>query len=148
METIIRTPVGLIKVVENDGIVSEISETNLSPTPFDKLSEPSRQILEYFEGRRKEFTFRIALQGTEFQKKVWNECRKIPFGSTVTYGELAARIGRPKASRAIGGALNVNNLLFYVPCHRVVASGSLGGFRLGQYAKQLLLALERAQITD
>lgn len=103
-----------------------------------------KQIIEYLEGRLKEFSLPLDLRGTDFQKKVWFELLKIPYGETRTYKEIAINIGLPKAYRAVGGALNKNPLLIVVPCHRVIGSnGHLVGFGGGLGLKERLLALER-----
>lgn len=82
-------------------------------------------------------------EGTDFQRSVWAEAKNIPYGSTITYGELARRIGRPKASRAVANALRANPWLIIVPCHRVVAANGLGGFHYGPEAKCALLDHEK-----
>jgi methylated-DNA-[protein]-cysteine S-methyltransferase len=101
------------------------------------------QLAEYFRGERRDFDLPLAPRGTAFQRAVWDELRRIPFGATVSYGELAARLGRPGASRAVGRANATNPLPVVVPCHRVVgANGTLTGYAGGLDAKTLLLALE------
>lgn len=108
------------------------------------LQEAKKQLEEYFAGKRKEFDLPISSHGTEFQKKVWNALRQIPYGETRSYREIAVQIGNPKACRAIGGANNKNPIMIIVPCHRVIgADGSLVGFGGGLSAKEYLLALER-----
>lgn len=108
------------------------------------LQEAKEQLEEYFDGKRREFDLPISLHGTDFQKKVWNVLRSIPYGETLSYGEVALRIGNPKASRAVGGANNKNPVMIIVPCHRVIgADGSLTGFGGGLPAKEYLLALEK-----
>lgn len=108
------------------------------------LQEAKEQLEEYFAGKRKEFDLPISSHGTEFQKKVWNALRQIPYGETRSYREIAVQIGNPKACRAIGGANNKNPIMIIVPCHRVIgADGSLVGFGGGLPAKEYLLALER-----
>ncbi len=103
------------------------------------------QLGEYFAGRRREFDLALAPQGTAFQRRVWQALTRIPYGETVSYGELARRIGRPQASRAVGLANGANPLPIVVPCHRVIgADGSLTGFGGGLEIKRKLLALERA----
>jgi len=82
------------------------------------------------------------IEASAFRRRVWDEMRKIPFGKTVTYQELAARVGHPRAARAVGSACAANQLLLVVPCHRVVARQGLGGFALGLEWKKRLLALE------
>lgn len=84
----------------------------------------------------------LSLQGTPFQLAVWQECARIPFGETITYSELARRIGRPKACRAVAMALHCNPLPLIIPCHRVVASHGLGGYAFGVEVKRMLLEME------
>jgi methylated-DNA-[protein]-cysteine S-methyltransferase len=107
------------------------------------LCETMRQLLEYFDGSRREFQIPLKMTGSEFQKTVWNELSRIPYGSTISYGELARRIGNPSASRAVGLANGRNPISIIVPCHRVIgANGSLTGYGGGLERKQVLLALE------
>jgi O-6-methylguanine DNA methyltransferase len=102
------------------------------------------QIREYLDGKRKVFDFPIELQGTVFQKKVWNVLRGIPFGETRTYAQIAAAIGNPKAARAVGLANGRNPVCIVVPCHRVIgANGKLIGYAGGLDMKKALLELER-----
>ncbi|HEX2045033.1 MAG TPA: methylated-DNA--[protein]-cysteine S-methyltransferase [Gaiellaceae bacterium] len=114
-----------------------------SPGPLD---EARRELDEYFAGRRREFDLRVDLSPLpEFQRNVLGELVLVPFGRVETYGGLAARIGRPRAARAVGGALNRNPVPIVVPCHRVVgASGSLVGYAGGLERKERLLAHEGA----
>lgn len=108
-----------------------------------RLAEARRQLEEYFAGRRRQFELPLAAQGTPFQRAVWAELARIPFGATLSYQELARRIGAPKASRAVGAANGRNPISIIVPCHRVVgADGSLTGYAGGPERKQWLLALE------
>lgn len=103
------------------------------------------QLDEYFAGERREFDVPLMFAGTEFQNAVWNELMLIPHGRTTTYGELARRIGRPAAVRAIANAIGSNALSILVPCHRVLgADGALTGYAGGLPAKRHLLALENA----
>ena len=102
------------------------------------------QLAEYFAGDRRVFDLPLRLEGTDFQLAVWKELTRIPYGSTCTYGEIAVRIGSPRASRAVGRSNHVNPIPIIVPCHRVVgADGTLTGFGGGLPAKQALLDLER-----
>lgn len=102
------------------------------------------QLQEYFAGKRKQFTFPLDLQGTEFQKKVWQGLLEIPYGVTISYGRLAHQIGMPKAVRAVGTANGKNPVSIIVPCHRVVAAtGGIGGYVWGTNMKQQLLELEK-----
>lgn len=114
--------------------------------PFDVVV---KQLDEYFAGGRREFDISLRLDGTPFQVSVWNELRKIPFGTTTTYGEIACRIGNPKATRAVGLANGRNPIPIIVPCHRVIGSnGTLTGFGGGLENKTRLLDLERATWGD
>lgn len=109
--------------------------------------EYHKEIAEYLNGRRKKFTLPLDLNGTDFQRRVWNELVNIPYGETRTYKEIAKAIGNPKATRAVGGALNRNPVLLVVPCHRVIGSnGKLVGFGGGLELKERLLELERKTI--
>ena len=107
------------------------------------LEEAQRQLTEYFDGARKDFDLPLEFHGTRFQKEAWRGLLTIPYGQTVSYGEQARRIGRPKAVRAIGTANGANPIAVIVPCHRVIgANGSLTGYGGGMETKQKLLALE------
>ena len=110
------------------------------------LQELARQLTEYFAGKRTVFDLELCATGTPFQTAVWNELQAIPYGSTRTYAQLAAAIGKPNAVRAVGAANGKNPLSIVVPCHRVVGSnGRLTGFAGGLSAKQTLLDLECKQ---
>ena len=107
------------------------------------LGQTSKQLEEYFGQKRKVFDLPISFQGTDFQNQVWKELMQIPFGSTVSYLEMAKRVGSPKAMRAVGGASGKNPLSIVVPCHRVIGvSGKLTGFAGGIAAKKYLLEFE------
>ncbi len=111
-------------------------------SPFDAAK---RQLDDYFRGRLTEFDLALAPRGTAFQLKVWRTLQKIPYGETTTYGTLARRIGRPRASRAVGAANGANPLPIVIPCHRVIGStGKLTGFGGGLPTKAALLKLEGA----
>ena len=106
--------------------------------------EATRQLRAYFRGELREFRVDSVMEGTTFQMAVWRELQEIPYGTTVTYGEMAARVGEPAAARAVGMACNRNPLPIVVPCHRVVgANGRLVGFGGGLPMKEGLLGLER-----
>lgn len=109
----------------------------------DRTAEVRRQLEEYFAGRRQTFDLPLAAEGTPFEKTVWEELRRIPFGETRSYAEIARAIGRPGAARAVGRANGANPIPVVVPCHRVIgADGSLTGFGGGLDAKAQLLELE------
>jgi O-6-methylguanine DNA methyltransferase len=107
------------------------------------LDAAAMQIGNYFKGRQRVFDLPIEVRGTPFQVRVWSALRKIPYGATQSYGEVAEAIGQPNAVRAVGGANGRNRLPLLIPCHRVVASGGkLGGFTGGVGLKKRLLAHE------
>jgi methylated-DNA-[protein]-cysteine S-methyltransferase len=113
-----------------------------SHAPFTVVRE---QLAEYFAGERQQFDVPLKLAGTPFQQRVWQELVRIPFGTTITYGELARRVGKPSASRAVGHANSRNPISIIVPCHRVIgANGKLTGYGGGVDKKQWLLAWERS----
>ena len=108
------------------------------------LQEAEEQLNEYFAGVRREFDLPLAAKGTAFQQAVWAQLCKIPYGEVRTYGQLAAALGKPRASRAVGSACHHNPLCIVVPCHRVIgANGSLTGYAEGLDIKEYLLELER-----
>ncbi len=107
------------------------------------LLDAARQIGEYFAGARARFDLPVELEGTPFQRRVWQALVEIRFGTTITYGDLARRMGAPRAVRAVGAAVGRNPLSIVVPCHRVIgANGSLTGYAGGLDRKRALLALE------
>jgi methylated-DNA-[protein]-cysteine S-methyltransferase len=110
--------------------------------------ETIRQLGAYFEGKLQEFDLPLVVEGTEFQKLVWSNLQKIPYGETVSYGQLARRIGSPEAARAVGLANGSNPIPIIIPCHRVIGSnGDLTGFGGGLPVKKKLLELERGQLS-
>jgi methylated-DNA-[protein]-cysteine S-methyltransferase len=114
------------------------------PRQFTRIKA---QLNDYFAGRLREFDIPLAPRGTDFQRQVWQALQTIPYGETVSYGELARWIGRPKASRAVGAANGQNPIPIIIPCHRVIgSSGKLVGFGGGLPTKQKLLALEREAV--
>jgi methylated-DNA-[protein]-cysteine S-methyltransferase len=107
------------------------------------IAEAAAQLREYFAGQRIEFDLPLALDGTPFQRVVWRTLQEVPYGETVSYGELARRVGKPNAARAVGSANGANRIPIVIPCHRVIAAGGkLGGFGGGLPTKEALLALE------
>lgn len=112
------------------------------------FTEVIRQLDAYFGGELTQFDLPLAPEGTEFQRQVWSALQEIPFGETWSYGQLAERVGRPKAARAVGAANGVNPIPVIIPCHRVVgANGKLTGFGGGLPTKQYLLSLESGRRT-
>ena len=123
--------------IENDNVVEKCD------LPIFHKTEA--QLDEYFLGKRNSFSIPISLNGTKFQQKVWKQLQSIPFGETISYQELAERVGDKKKARAVGNANGKNPIPIIVPCHRVIAKdGSLGGFGGGLPIKRYLLKLERA----
>jgi methylated-DNA-[protein]-cysteine S-methyltransferase len=106
------------------------------------LKEAASQLEEYFARERTEFDVAMELDGTPFQRDVWAELSRIPYGETISYGELARRVGRPKGPRAVGQANGKNPIPIMVPCHRVLASNGIGGYGGGLPMKRALLAVE------
>ena len=147
METVfIQTPLGITKIEGNENGISVVSVTQegeLSSKIPKNLKQAVTQLNEYFEGKRKEFTFLINPQGTEFQQKVWQELLHIPFGKTMSYLDLSKKLGDVKAIRAVASANGKNPLWIVVPCHRVIGTdGSLTGYAGGLWRKKWLLEHE------
>lgn len=141
-------PFGRLWIAEEDGALVELSLHALvreSLTPSALTDEAARQLEEYFRGRREVFSLPLAPKGSAFQQEVWRALQQIPYGETATYGELACRIGRAKAARAVGQACHQNPLWIVIPCHRVVGAGHrLTGYAGGIEMKRQLLELEAA----
>lgn len=144
-EQIIDTSLGRIKLGCHEGKLTELSFTKEAPTPSTNplFHQVAKELKEYLEGERKEFTFPIHQQGTPFQEKVWQALRSIPYGQAISYEELAQRVGNNKAFRAVGSANGKNHLAIVVPCHRVIAkNGKIGGYSGPEGVKEKLLTLE------
>ncbi len=157
VHTEIDSPVGTLTLVATDGALSGLFMTDQrhrppsdafgteDASPFPDVIE---QLREYFAGERTDFKLPLAAPGSPFQCRVWAALRQIPYGVTASYGQIAAVIGRPGASRAVGLANGANPIGIVVPCHRVVgADGSLTGYGGGLERKQFLLDLERRRST-
>lgn len=155
----IDSPVGPLLIAGDDTGV-QLIEFHTPRHPFargedwregdnDALRSLQAQLDEYFRGRRRRFDLPLSPQGTEFQRQVWWELANIPFGDTISYAQLALRVGRPTATRAVGAANGRNPIPIVLPCHRVIgADGSLTGFGGGLPTKQFLLQLEGALPRD
>ena len=148
---VMSSPVGkLTLVASSKGLVAIDVRNNAKQVVTAKdasaqsiLLKTKKQLEQYFAGKRTSFDVALDLVGTEFQVKAWRALCRIPFGKTITYGQQASNIKKPKAFRAVGSANGKNPIPIIVPCHRVVASdGSLGGYSLGLKMKKQLLALE------
>ncbi|MGW2564883.1 methylated-DNA--[protein]-cysteine S-methyltransferase [Streptomyces sp. NPDC001537] len=150
--TVIDSPYGPLTLVADDGILCGLYMTEQRHRPPEEsfgarneslFAEAEAQLEAYFAGDLKEFTLELHLHGTPFQRTVWDRLREIPYGETRSYGELAAALGNPSASRAVGLANGRNPIGIIVPCHRVVgANGGLTGYGGGLDRKQRLLDLE------
>lgn len=152
---IYNTKMGQLFIAENGQEITELSiftEGDLDKDRLAKeyivketelLKETSKQLLEYLEGKRKEFTVALKPKGTEFQQNVWEALRAIPYGETRSYKQIAEAVGNGKASRAVGMANHNNPIMCIIPCHRVIgANGSLVGYAGGLDKKEMLLKLE------
>ncbi len=149
-----KSPLGELKLVaSNDGLAAILWENDdpkrvrLHPQEENKthpvLLETERQLNEYFAGRLENFSLTLDFAGTDFQKKVWKALLTIPFGETRSYGQIARKIGHPKAVRAVGAANGKNSISIVAPCHRVIgANAQLTGFAGGLKAKAWLLDTE------
>ena len=152
---LLDSPIGeLMMAGENKLEIIAFPKSNTRPVPGKEWSlDPEwfspviKQLTAYFDGRQHEFEIEMELKGTDFQKKVWNELAKVPYGQTISYGELASRIGNPSASRAVGMANAKNPIPIIIPCHRVIGKdGSLTGFGGGLDVKQSLIDLEKTHL--
>jgi methylated-DNA-[protein]-cysteine S-methyltransferase len=152
-----ETPVGSLKLFFTDrglaalefaGQGAALAPEQDAPPPHLKplIEAAKRELSAYFNGTHTDFTaLTLDPQGTPFQLRVWQELRRIPWGQAISYGELARRVGNPKAARAVGQANAVNPIPVIIPCHRVIAAdGSLGGYSSGQERKDWLLRHEGA----
>jgi methylated-DNA-[protein]-cysteine S-methyltransferase len=154
---VVDSPVGLLTLVTAGGVLAGLYMTEQRHLPSSEaFGEPAEdpdgapfaaaagQLREYFTGARTAFDLELALNGTAFQRRVWTALRGIPYGQTVSYGQLADRLGQPSASRAVGLANGKNPISIIVPCHRVVgADGGLTGYGGGIERKRFLLAHEQ-----
>lgn len=130
-----------------DALKTRFASGELIRDPW-RTTAVREQTAAYFAGERRDFALSVAPRGTVFQRRVWDALREIPFGETRTYGQLAAQLGNPAASRAIGRANATNPICLIVPCHRVIgADGSLTGFAFGEEIKRRLLEHERTAVS-
>ena len=141
-----KSLIGVLEIKLDNGIVIGLKVVE-SCSKFSErtgyFEEVAKQLDEYFARKRTKFELNISPKGTEFQKKVWAELLKIPYGKTKSYQEIAETIGNPNAQRAVGSACNKNPILLIIPCHRVVSKfGKLTGFACGVDRKEQLLKLE------
>lgn len=146
-----QTTIGQIEITEENNYIVGINfntESNIEDCETRLIKETYTQLKEYLSGKRKTFDIPIKMQGTKFQKTVWNELVKIPYGETRSYKQIAENIGNPKACRAVGMANHNNPIAIIVPCHRVIgANNKLVGYAGGLNIKQKLLKLEKVDKT-
>ena len=146
----IDSPIGKLTLVASERGLQEILFRGCSAKGASKskiLDQAERELSDYFRGKLKRFTVALDPQGTEFQKQVWNELSRIRHGETISYGEQAKRMGKPKAMRAVGAANGRNPIPIIVPCHRVVAADRrLHGYAGGLAIKQKLLEIEGIRV--
>lgn len=145
------SPVGLLELVASKEGLREINFGTgiFKPRYNDILRETQKQLREYFQGKRKKFTIPLDPEGTDFQIMVWKELSRIPWGKTVSYGDVARATGKPGASRAVGQANGKNPIPIVVPCHRVIgARGKITGYSGGVEIKKWLLTHEGCSFKD
>lgn len=149
----IQTPVGELYLVSSDkglqGVYQKkqaipLLKSGQEASPAAQiLTQAEKELQQYFSGQRQKFDVPLDIQGTEFQKKVWQQLSQIPYGKTFSYSDIASRIKKPKAMRAVGSANGKNPIWIIIPCHRVIAAnGTLGGYAGGLPMKKKLLELE------
>ena len=143
-----KSPLGFLEIIcEKDTLISLklVKNTDKFDNETVLIKEIKTQLDEYFSGKRKIFNIKLKPIGTDFQKKVWEKLRKIPYGGTKIYSEIAKDIGNKNGQRAVGSACNKNPIMIIIPCHRVISkSGKLGGFAYGNSIKQKLLEIENS----
>ncbi|WP_297280771.1 methylated-DNA--[protein]-cysteine S-methyltransferase [uncultured Anaerococcus sp.] len=144
-----KTKIGIIRITYSDKIskIELVENIDGADNKNNFTDEIIFEINEYLEGKRETFDFykQLKLQGTDFQLKVWEELKKIPYGYTKTYKEIAQAIGRPKAIRAVANAIGKNPIMIIIPCHRVIGSdGKLRGYAYGVDIKKRLLEIEKS----
>ena len=149
----VETPVGIVELRGTSEGLSTVTFLNEVPSALrqdSELVESVSQLREYFAGDRTAFhSLKLRYAATDFQQSVWDELMRVPFGETVTYGELAERAGHSGAARAVGTAMNVNPLPIIIPCHRVLpANRTLGQYACGPERKLWLLQLEKTAMTQ
>jgi methylated-DNA-[protein]-cysteine S-methyltransferase len=152
-----ESPVGPLTIAGNENGLHSISFGMGCPAAapalrgrepgWDVVEETIRQLRAYFAGNLVQFDLPLKPDGTPFQMQVWRELQNISYGTVISYGELARRIGKPKASRAVGAANGANPIPIIIPCHRVIGSnGNITGYAGGVHIKEALLELERVRL--
>ena len=156
----INSPIGILNVAATENEICRLYFADKHPETFAKMRNASIsqdnnliigeleiQLKEYFEGKRKQFTVKLFIEGTPFQKKVWAALQEIPYGATCSYKEQSVAVGMAKAVRAVASANGANPVSIVIPCHRVIGSnGQLTGYGGGLWRKKFLLELETANL--
>ncbi|WP_040208843.1 methylated-DNA--[protein]-cysteine S-methyltransferase [Neobacillus jeddahensis] len=146
-----QSPVGVLEIIATEEVICSILFSE-QDSPVNRIQEGTPEVLkecyqqldQYFKGERRTFTFPYQFEGTDFQKKVWNALKKVPYGQTDSYKNLAVAIGNEKAVRALGSANGKNKLSIVIPCHRIIgANGKLIGYAGGLWRKEWLLQHEK-----
>ena len=141
-----KSPIGILEIICNNNILVSLKLVDCcekTTVETDFIKDMKNQLDEYFSGKRKVFDIKINPTGTDFQKSVWKELQKIPYGNTKSYSEIAAAAGNKNAQRAVGYACNKNPIMIIIPCHRVVSkNNNIGGYAYGKNIKQKLLNIE------
>jgi methylated-DNA-[protein]-cysteine S-methyltransferase len=149
--TYLETPLGTLQITAEEHGLTTVNYSNDTPTKSPDqsqhpvLTKTVTQLNEYFDHKRENFDIPLVLKGTDFQQKVWKQLQQIPYGQTITYSELAKRLGDPQKARAVAGANGLNPIPIIIPCHRVIgADNKLTGYSGGIARKEFLLKLEGA----
>lgn len=138
MNHIFKSPIGWLEIESSGESITKISFSNKKPKKTSctstLLKDAERELTEYFKGRRKKFSIVLSTKGTPFQQSVWKAIKKIPYGKTVSYKDIAEKAGNPKACRAVGQACRKNPIAIMIPCHRVIGTdGKLAGYSSGPF---------------
>ena len=147
-----KSPIGILRIIADENGITKVDFVKKENSSIKKSSSKIvqdciKQLDEYFQGERKSFELKLNPEGTEFQRKVWKELLKIPYGETISYGEVSRRIKNPKAVRAVGQSIGRNPISVIIPCHRVIGSdGSITGYASGLWRKEWLLKHEGIKI--
>lgn len=149
--TFIDTPIGVLRLCASERGITElefVEKRGKDDDAYAHLNAARMQLAEYFAGERRTFhDLPLAFIGTAFRQDVWAQVLQVPFGTTLTYGQIAEKMGKRGGARAVGGAVGMNPLCIIVPCHRILpANGSLGGFAWGEDRKKWLLAHESKRV--
>lgn len=148
MEYVFESKIGNLKIKTEEGKIVSLALVNENISGYENneklVQNAIKELDEYFSGKRRIFSLPLNPKGTPFQKRVWAELRKIPYGETVSYQDIAIKLGDKNLTRAVGGANNKNPIIILIPCHRVIGkNGNLTGFACGVDIKEKLLNIEK-----